>query len=1201
MPDEPSSYVLDGRVVTMNADFDVFDAGRVYVQGDRIAAVQEADRPAPEGFDGAPLVRTGGTIYPGLIELHNHLPYNVLPIWQVTRRYSNRGQWGGGNRDYRARISGPMAVLGRVAGYIEAVVRYVEVKCLLGGVTSSQGVALFSNAGIRRFYRGLVRNVEQPGVDDLPAADTRVADVEATHAAGFLERLQASTCLLLHLSEGVDDAARAHYRALRIDERTWAITDALAGIHCAGLRGRDFATLRSRGGNMIWSPLSNLILYGATADIAKAAEERVLIGIGSDWSPSGSKNLLGELKVAWLVAQEVGADLAERDIVAMATSNPARILKWDAHVGSIEAGKRADLIVVDDRGGDPYGHLLEARETSITLVVIDGQARYGQTRLMQRLGKDGETLKVGSSSRQLDLADALADPIVGELSLSDAGEHLADGMRRLPELAAQMDDPGAVAMLGTGSATEPGAWFLELDHEPALGFSPRPQLPFEGAATGAFPVFPDFLLGAEPLSQVVEPLDLDPLTVVDDSEFFDRLAASPNLPEFVLRELPPLYGERPRESTAAPIASADVPAAEGTEGPVRLADFLDRRSSALPAADRQLLVDQAVTLLDDAYVHLELKRAMHAVEPIQRLRLLGYQLDQPDGAAMSDLDFHREMTSVFTSLRDLHTNYLLPAPYRDLTAFLPFLVEEYYEGEERRYVVTRMLESFEHPTFVPEVEVLHWNGVPVARAVEANAQVQAGSNKAAALARGLDALTIRPLVRSLPPDEDWVDVTYRGLDGVVRESRFDWLVWAPPPSATVDPDAQGDIAGAAALGLDLQTDAVNQAKKVLYAREAFRLEQATEESAEPEAVGEEDEPTSMPTVFRARDLDTASGKFAYVRIFTFNVRDADAFVAEFCRLVSLLSPDGLIVDVRGNGGGLIYAAERLLQAMTPRPIRPSPAQFITTSLMLDLCERHSPSPFDPTFDLGPWIPSLSQAVTTGADYSQAVPITDAESANRLGQVYQGPVVLITDALCYSATDMFAAGFQDHGVGTILGIADNTGAGGANVWTHELLRRLMDAPHPRNAPAPNPFRALPQGAGMRASVRRTLRVGALDGAPLEDLGVKPDERHFMTRDDVLHGNRDLIEKAASLLKAAPVHRLRFEVAQEGDGDLSLTVEATHVDRVDVYVDGRPLDSFDVVASPTTRRVRPPAPQPTEIELRGYLSDVPVARSKQDLSG
>ena len=52
---------------------------------------------------------------------------------------------------------------------------------------------------------------------------------------------------------------------------------------------------------MVWSPMSNLLLYGGTADIAAALAAGVRIGIGSDWSPSGSKNLLGELKVAWLL------------------------------------------------------------------------------------------------------------------------------------------------------------------------------------------------------------------------------------------------------------------------------------------------------------------------------------------------------------------------------------------------------------------------------------------------------------------------------------------------------------------------------------------------------------------------------------------------------------------------------------------------------------------------------------------------------------------------------------------------------------------------------------------------------------------------------------------------------------------------------------------------------------------------------------
>jgi C-terminal processing protease CtpA/Prc len=105
-------------------------------------------------------------------------------------------------------------------------------------------------------------------------------------------------------------------------------------------------------------------------------------------------------------------------------------------------------------------------------------------------------------------------------------------------------------------------------------------------------------------------------------------------------------------------------------------------------------------------------------------------------------------------------------------------------------------------------------------------------------------------------------------------------------------------------------------------------------------------------------------------------------------------------------------------------------------------------------------------------------------------VYDGPVVLVTDALCYSATDIFAAGFQDHAIGPILGTDGNTGAGGANVWGHDLLKELFDWPA---KDAKSPYENLPKGAGMRVSIRRTLRVGARSGTPVEDLGVVPDER------------------------------------------------------------------------------------------------------------
>ena len=181
--------IYEGRVVTMNGRSDVHDPGRVYVEGTTIVAVRPAAKPAPAGWDGARLVRTGDTIYPGLIELHNHLSYNALPLWQTPQRFTNRGQWMR-HRDYRRFVSGPASVLGRTGGFLEAVVRYVEAKCLLGGVTTSQGIALASNMGIRRYYKGLVRNVEDTDDAALPAAATRVADVEAGSRQGVPEEAQ---------------------------------------------------------------------------------------------------------------------------------------------------------------------------------------------------------------------------------------------------------------------------------------------------------------------------------------------------------------------------------------------------------------------------------------------------------------------------------------------------------------------------------------------------------------------------------------------------------------------------------------------------------------------------------------------------------------------------------------------------------------------------------------------------------------------------------------------------------------------------------------------------------------------------------------------------------------------------------------------------------------------------------------------------
>src|SRR3954451_23700888 len=193
-------------------------------------------------------------------------------------------------------------------------------------------------------------------------------------------------------------------------------------------------------------------------------------------------------------------------------------------------------------------------------------------------------------------------------------------------------------------------------------------------------------------------------------------------------------------------AALHLPGARSVE------DFL-QGAPALGLADRNLLCDQALLLLDGLYVHLRLKRAMHAIDPVQRLRLLQRRLSD-----LSDLEFQAEMLRIFASLRDLHTRYQLGDPYRGHVASLGFLVEQFFSSDEDepRYLISHIHDSLVHGTFEPGVELLAWNGVPIQMAVERNADREGGSNRAARLARGLEALTLRPLRTSLPPDERFV-------------------------------------------------------------------------------------------------------------------------------------------------------------------------------------------------------------------------------------------------------------------------------------------------------------------------------------------------------------------------------------------------------------------------------------------------------------
>ena len=436
--------VLTGKVVTFDEERPVIDAGAVYIQPNdetskgKIEAVKPADAHAPAGFEEAARVETDGVIYPGLIDLHNHMVYNGLSLWSPpgqTEPFTSRDQWPR-HGAYEEQISDPANALGALSG--KALLKYVETKAVIGGVTAIQGSAKMAHP-----YEGwLVRNVEVETFrtgkksvyqDALPLRSD--AEYEKRR-----ERMEGGNAWLYHLSEGSDPALVSEYEKLR-DEG--CLKPTLGAIHCTALERPNYDEWAPKGGSVIWSPFSNLWLYRGTTDVVAAGDAGVRVCLGADWSPSGSKNLLGELKVADLWnSDHLDGALSAQEICEMATCNPADALSWEERLGRLKPNLHGDVLVTTDRNSDPYRNLIESTERDVLFVAINGEPFYGTTALMRKAGATlAEPIRIGSLRRRIvliypgipdadmgwaaalaDMEKAIRDPVARYLEIEELNE-----------------------------------------------------------------------------------------------------------------------------------------------------------------------------------------------------------------------------------------------------------------------------------------------------------------------------------------------------------------------------------------------------------------------------------------------------------------------------------------------------------------------------------------------------------------------------------------------------------------------------------------------------------------------------------------------------------------------------------------------------------------------------------------------------------
>jgi hypothetical protein len=372
-------------------------------------------------------------------------------------------------------------------------------------------------------------------------------------------------------------------------------------------------------------------------------------------------------------------------------------------------------------------------------------------------------------------------------------------------------------------------------------------------------------------------------------------------------------------------------------------------------------------------------------------------------------------------------------------------------------------------------------------------------------------MTMRALRHGPPPDEHWVIVGYRQADGKGRahgpvlEQRFDWRIVRPAGVAGArGPSESGQrrharAAGAPALrrALNPAAEAIRRAKMLLFAPQALTRQAAPKRAGFPRS--------ELPDFFKIERLRLQSGTVPLLRIYSFDIDSDDDFIAELVRVLNRLPPDGLIIDIRDNPGGNIWAAERALQLFSGQPIQPTLFSVLATPFTRAAAATAGLA----RDELKSWRPSLEAAVRNGELYSRALPITEPEMCNAIGRVYPGPTVLVTNANTYSSGDLFSAGFMDNAIGPVICVGLATAGGGANVLDYAQLRLALKG-------TPMALPKLPEDIGLSLSFRRATRNGPSLGTPIEDVGVEGHESYAMTRDDVLHGNRDLYERCAATL-------------------------------------------------------------------------------------
>lgn len=365
--------LTNATVLTMDEAFTVHREGAVAIEGDSIVAVG----PGAARLAARETIDCGGrVVMPGLVNAHTHVPMSLLRGLADDLRLD---VW----------LMGYMMPVEREfvnPGFVRLGTRLACAEMIRSGITCFADMYYFEDAVAEATAEAGLRAFCSQTVLRFPAPDATSFEEGLARARAFIERWNGHPLIVpgpaphapytttpeilracaelaaefdvplhIHLSETqleVDDSRREHGMPVV----PWVKKQGLFGAkvlaaHCVHVDDGEMRALKNAGAGVAHNPTSNLKLGAGVAPVTRMRELGVHVGIGTDGPASNNDlDMFEETRLAALLAKGIGGDptaLPAREALTMATRLGACALHLDHITGSIEVGKRADLIVLD--------------------------------------------------------------------------------------------------------------------------------------------------------------------------------------------------------------------------------------------------------------------------------------------------------------------------------------------------------------------------------------------------------------------------------------------------------------------------------------------------------------------------------------------------------------------------------------------------------------------------------------------------------------------------------------------------------------------------------------------------------------------------------------------------------------------------------------------------------------------------------------